>query len=167
LDARTRDGYYPTDAPMNDKMVAVDIWQAAQNTLPYTGLPVALTGKKTPEGAKCTLYVDARALTWDTMENGNRRATLRIAVAAFSTKDKMIAHQIMERASITPGADFNRLLGQPVNFPIQLELPNNTNRVRVVVRDESNGHMGAIDLEPHHIPRTARISKGLGSEGGE
>ena len=164
LRARTRDGYWTTDAPMTDKMVAVDIWQAAQNTLPYTGLPVALTGRPGLGAAKCTLYIDANALSWQIMDNGDRRAVVRIAVAAFSAKDKMLAHQVVEKASVTPAASFTHLLGQPAAFPIEVPLPANTARVRVVARDESNGHMGAVDLDPERIPRQASMPKQVGGD---
>jgi VWFA-related protein len=159
LIARTRDGYYPIEPPLTKDMVAVDLLQAAENTLSYTGLPISITGKNQGDDAACTLYVDAHALTWQTLPNGDSQTTVRIGMASFSSDGKRLAYDVKEMSSTTPAAKFNALMEQPVSFPVQVQLPRKVARLRFVVRDEATGHMGTVDVDPANIPAVAQVPK--------
>jgi len=159
LIARTRNGYYPVDVPMTKDMVALDIEQAANNTFLYTALPVTVTGKVTQNAAACTLYINAQAISWQPLPNGDSRAQFRIAMASFSGSNKRLAYDVKEMASTTPAASFKTLLQRPVALRIQTPLPEGVKRLRFVVRDEATGHMGAIDVDPAHIPTVAEPPK--------
>jgi len=159
LIARTRDGYYSIDVPPTSDMVSVDVSQAAKNTMSYTGLPVTLTGRAAQGNAYCTLYIDAHALSWQPMPNGDSRATVRIGIARLSGKNKLLAYDVKEMASITPARYFRALMDTPVALRVQARLPHGVQRLRFVVRDESTGHMGAVDVDTQNIPADAPIPR--------
>jgi VWFA-related protein len=159
LVARTRDGYYSTDVPMTRDMVSLDVLQAAESTLPYTGLPVTVTGKAANGRIRCTLLVDAQALSWQSLSNGDSRVQVRIAMAGFSGADKRLAYEVKEMSSLTPAAKFQALLREPVAFPVEAPLSGKVKRLRFVVRDESTGHMGTVDVDPNAIPAPAEPPK--------
>ncbi len=155
LTARTRDGYYSTDTPMTKDVVAVDIEQAVENRLLYSGLPVSLTGRANQNTVSCTLYVNAQAISWQTLPNGDSRAQLKVAMAGFNANNKRLSYEVGEKISTTPAADFKALLKRPVALHVQVPVSADVKRLRFVVRDDATGHMGAIDVDPNHIPAIA------------
>jgi hypothetical protein len=80
-------------------------------------------------------------------------------MASFSGSNKRLAYDVKEMASTTPAASFKTLLQRPVALRIQTPLPEGVKRLRFVVRDEATGHMGAIDVDPAHIPTVAEPPK--------
>jgi VWFA-related protein len=159
LVARTRNGYYPVDAPLTKDMVTLDIQQAAFNSFPYTAVPITVTGKANPETATCTLYINSQSLSWQTLPNGDAHAQIRVGMASFSADGKMLHYEGIERAVTTPAADFKALMLRPVVLHVQTQLSKGAKRLRYVVRDDTTGHMGAVDLDPANIPTVAAMPK--------
>jgi len=161
LVARTRQGYFSTDVPMSKEVVAVDISQAAQNTLPYTGLPITLTGKARQGKISFTLYVNAQALSWQSLANGDGRGQISVAVASFSAHDKRLSYQTKDLENVLPAADFKGLRQRFAAFHVQARLPQDAERLRIIVRDKSSGRMGTLDVDAKHIPSHAETPKAL------
>jgi hypothetical protein len=147
LRARTREGYYSVEAPRTKDMLAIDVRQAAENALQYTGLPVVLASEPGKGQTSCRLSIDAHALDWQSMENGDSRAQIRIAVASIGPGNRILAYEVKEKASITKASDFKRLLDQPVTFPLEIALPTTAKRVRFIVRDEASGKIGSAEIK--------------------
>jgi hypothetical protein len=158
LIARTRNGYYPTDVPMTKDMMSRDIYDASLNTLPYTGLPVTVTGKVTQDTVACTLYINAQAVSWQSLPNGDSHAQLRIASASFSA-DKLLDYEVKEKESTIPAANFKAVLQRPLAVHVEVPLSKGVKRLRFVIRDEATGHMGAVDVDPNNIPTAAEMPK--------
>jgi VWFA-related protein len=130
LRATTRDGYYPEtvsdlnpvlDKAMSPKQVEanlqLDLSAALTTTISYNGLGVVAAKSS---GGVYRIQV---------AENG-----------WYDSKNKLLGHIIREetfpRESSNTGA----------SFTLPLELPGNVARVRFVVRDAYNGHMGTVDV---------------------
>jgi VWFA-related protein len=151
LHATTRDGYYPETAadlnPVLDKTMSssqvaanlkLDLSAALTTTIAYNGLNVAATKDG---GETYTLQVAENGLGWSDAEaNGAQHAEATVAAGWYDSKGKLLGHVIREetfpRGSNNAGASFS----------LPVTLPGNAVRIRFVVRDAFNGHMGTVDV---------------------
>src|SRR5271168_1393992 len=151
LRATTRDGYYPETAadlnPVLDKTMSsaqvaanlkLDLSAALTTTISYNGLSVAAT--RSGSGAYA-IQVAENGLGWsDPGPDGAQHAEATVAAGWYDSKGKLLGHVFREetfpRGNSNAGASFTL----PVN------LPDNVTRVRFVVRDAFNGHMGTVDV---------------------
>jgi VWFA-related protein len=151
LHATTRDGYYPETAsdlnPVLDKTMSpqqvaanlkLDLSAALTTTISYNGLTLAAI--KTSGGAY-QIQVAENGIGWsDPGPDGAQHAEATIAAGWYDSKNKLLGHVIREetfpRGNSNAGASFG----------LPLELPAGVGRLRFVVRDAYNGHMGTVDI---------------------
>ncbi len=151
LRATTRSGYYPQTAgdlnPVLDKTMSakqvtknleLDLSAALTTTLSYNGLSV--TAAKNSKG-DYTLHVAENGMAWSEPDaNGAQHAEATIAAAWYDAKGKLLGHTAREetfpRGATNAGA----------TFQLQVPLPGGQTRLRFVVRDAFNGHMGTVDV---------------------
>jgi VWFA-related protein len=151
LHATTRAGYYPEtaadlnpvlDKTMSSRQVAanlkLDLSAALTTTISYNGLSVAAT--KSANGSYA-IQVAENGIGWsDPGADGTQHTEATIAAGWYDSKGKLIGHVIREetfpRGSSNVGA----------NFTLLVALPSGVARVRIVVRDAFNGHMGTVDV---------------------
>jgi VWFA-related protein len=151
LRATTRDGYYPETAsdlnPVLDKTMSpqqvaanlkLDLSAALTTTISYNGL--TLSAIKTSGGAY-QIQVAENGIGWsDPGPDGAQHAEATIAAGWYDSKNKLLGHVIREetfpRGNSNAGA----------SFMLPLELPAGAGRLRFVVRDAYNGHMGTVDI---------------------
>jgi len=151
LRATTRNGYFPEtpadlnpvlDKTMSSKQVAnnlkLDLSAALTTTLSYNGLTV--TAEKSAPG-DYTLHVAENGIAWSEPDaNGAQHAEATIAAAWYDAKGKLLGHtareQTFPRGPANDGATFH----------LQVPLPGGQTRLRFVVRDAMNGHMGTADV---------------------
>jgi VWFA-related protein len=151
LHATTRDGYYPeTPADLNpvlDKTMSssqvtanlkLDLSAALTTTISYNGLSVAAT----KSGADTyTLHVAENGLGWsDAGSNGSQHAEATVAAGWYDSKGKLLGH--VAREETFPRGNN----GAGASFTLPVTLSGNVVRVRFVVRDAFNGHMGTVDV---------------------
>jgi VWFA-related protein len=151
LRATTRDGYYPEtaadlnpaiDKSMDTKQVManlkLDLSAALTTTISYNGLSV--TADKTAKG-QYTVHVAENGVGWsDPDTNGAQHTEATVAAGWYDAKGKLLGHDAREL--IFPRAGSNA--GATFQFPVQLT--GSPVRLRIVVRDALNGHMGTVDL---------------------
>jgi hypothetical protein len=151
LHATTRDGYYPETAsdlnPVLDKTMSskqatanlqLDLSAALTTTISYNGLDIAAT--KSANGAY-QIHVAERGVGWsDPGPDGAQHTEATIAAGWYDSKNKLLGHVIREETFPRGGGNAG------ANFTLPIELPNNVGRLRFVVRDALNGHMGTVDL---------------------
>ncbi len=152
LHATTRVGYYPAsvadmnpvlDKQMSSKQVKanlqLDLSAALTTTIAYNGLDV----KATKTGADLySLHVQESGVAWsEPNANGEQHAEATVAAAWYDAKGKIIGHvareQTFSRGKANDGATFS----------LPVSLPSNAVRLRFVVRDALNGHMGTFDIK--------------------
>ena len=151
LRATTRDGYYPdaaadlnpvTDKSMKAKQVAdnlkLDLSAALTTSISYNGL--AITAKRSAK-SQYTIHVAENGIGWsDPDASGPQHTEATVAAGWYDSKNKLIGHvareQVFKRLGPNDGA----------TFTLPIELPEGTARLRIVVRDALNGHMGTVDL---------------------
>lgn len=151
LHATTRDGYYPEtpadlnpvlDKTMSSNQVAanlkLDLSAALTTTISYNGLSVAAT----KSGADTyTLQVAENGLGWsDAGSDGSQHAEATVAAGWYDSKGKLLGH--VAREETFPRGNN----GAGASFALPVTLPGNTVRLRFVVRDAFNGHMGTVDV---------------------
>ena len=150
LHATTRDGYFPESAadlnPVLDKTMPLkqvqanlklDISGALTSTISYNGLTVTQT-KSGP--AEYTLHVSGNGIGWTEPDaQGRSNAEATVAAAWYDAKGKMIDHVIREET-------FAKTSTGVVLYKLPITLPAKAVRLRFVVRDAHNGHMGTADV---------------------
>jgi VWFA-related protein len=151
LRATTRDGYFPEtkadlnpteDASMKAKQVKanlqLDVSNALTTTMSYNGLDVTAT--KTGDGA-FTVHVAESGIGWSGPNaSGQQHMEATVAAGWYDPKGKLLGHVAHEltcpRGAVGAGASFQlpvAVTGKPV-------------RLRIMVRDAQNAHMGTVDL---------------------
>jgi VWFA-related protein len=151
LHATTRDGYYPEtaadlnpvlDKTMSPKQVAanlkLDLSAALTTTISYNGLSVMASKS---DGGAYAIQVAENGIGWSDPEpDGAQHAEATIAAGWYDSKGKLLGHVLREetfpRGNNNAGA----------SFTLPVTLPGNVTRVRFVVRDAFNGHMGTVDV---------------------
>jgi hypothetical protein len=151
LHATTRDGYYPEttadlnpvlDKTMSAKQVTanlqLDLSSALTTTISYNGLTVTAT-KSAPD--TYALHVAENGIGWSNpAPDSAQHAEATVAAGWYDSKGKLLGHVLREET-------FPRNSGNDgANFTLPVTLPANVARLRFVVRDAYNGHMGTVDL---------------------
>jgi VWFA-related protein len=151
LRATTREGYYPdtaadlnpvVDKTMKAKQVAanlkLDLSAALTTTISYNGL--AITAEKSAKGGY-TIHVAENGVGWsDAGADGGQHTEATVAAGWYDNKNKLLGHAAREEIFKRVGPNDGAIYTLPV------EIPAGTVRVRFVVRDALNGHMGTVDL---------------------
>jgi VWFA-related protein len=151
LHATTRSGYYPETAadlnPVLDKTMSLkqvaanlklDLSAALTTTISYNGLSVAAV--KSADGVYA-IQVAENGIGWsDPGPDGAQHTEATIAAGWYDSKGKLLGHVIREETS--PRGSGNA----GANFTLPIALPSDVVRVRFVVRDAFNGHMGTVDV---------------------
>jgi VWFA-related protein len=151
LHATTRDGYYPESAsdlnPVLDKTMSrqqvaanlkLDLSAALTTTISYNGLNIAATKAS---GGIYLIQVAENGIGWSDLGlDGAQHTEATIAAGWYDSKNKLLGHVIREetfpRGNSNAGASFR----------LPLELPAGVARLRIVVRDAYNGHIGTVDI---------------------
>ncbi len=150
LRATSRDGYFPeTAATLNptldkampaDQMKAnlkLDLSNALLTTISYNGLAVTAERK----GAAYVIHVAEAGIGWsDEGADGDVHEEATVAAGWYDSRDKLLGHVAREllaqRGAPNAGA----------TFELPVEVPKGAARLRIVVRDAINGHMGTVDV---------------------
>lgn len=151
LRATTRSGYYPdaaadlnstTDSGMSAKQaqanLKLDLSNALLSAISYNGLSV--TAKKTGSGA-WVLNVAPNGVGWTSgTTDSSQHAEATVAAGWYDVKGKLLGHVAREEI-------FKRVIenGDAV-YTLPAEPTAGAVRLRFVVRDAINGHMGTVDL---------------------
>jgi VWFA-related protein len=151
LRATTRDGYYPETAadlnPVLDKTMSpgqvaanlkLDLSAALTSTISYNGLSLSAAR---PAGDTYMIQVAENGLGWsEPGPNGAQHAEATVAAGWYDSKGKLLGHVIREETSP------RRNSRDGATYMLPVPLPGGAVRIRFVVRDALNGHMGTIDV---------------------
>jgi VWFA-related protein len=152
LRATTRDGYYPetvgdlnplVDKTMDSKQVTanlrLDLSSALTSTISYNGL--AVTAEKSA-GGMYTVKVGEQGIGWsDPGPDGSQHEEATVAVAWYDARGKVLGH-VARELTCPRGTT-----GAGATFQLPVTVSGNPVRLRVVVRDATNGKMGTVDLK--------------------
>lgn len=158
LHATTRNGYFPaalaatmtaSEAPKQERaQLQLDLSNAVNSTMSYNTLKVSAKKKATAAGA--TTYAitasegnPATAITWRTAPDGKTaQAEATVLAAWYGPQNKLLGHVAQELTAARP-ASSNAAATFELTVPIGAAKPI---RLRLVVRDAINGHMGTVDI---------------------
>jgi hypothetical protein len=153
LRALTRDGYYPESAaelnPVLDKVMKqkqvkanlqLDISGALTTQIPYNGLDVAAAKSGADE---YTITVAGSGIGWiEPGPNGGEHEEATVAAGWYDAKNKLLGRVIREETCLKP-ADSNA----GCNYKLPVTLTGKPVRMRFMVRDALNGHIGTFDIK--------------------
>jgi VWFA-related protein len=151
LRARTRDGYYalPEAPAPTGKLVRAQIGAALMSPLTFNAIPIvstATTVVRDPPRAEVKFVVDVSSFSWSPLPDGRQQANMEIAVVDFSRKDKA-QHAVTRSYTATihseqPKAHENQRIVFHIDAPVTLP----AGHLRLLIRDETTGHMGTADI---------------------
>jgi VWFA-related protein len=155
LHATTRDGYYPAESSTQNAALSeppkqakaqlqLDISNAVTSAMTYNGLDV----KPIRDGAEYDLKVRSIGLEWRRVDPQTDRAEVTAIAAWYNAKGQLLGHAGRELTANRPtGAD--QAVQHDTDFRLPVPpLPLSATRLRFVVRDALNGHMGTADTRP-------------------
>jgi len=161
LKATTRDGYFAEPTEKTAEMVKekdelsslkFDLNAAAMSNMIYTGLAVTAApdttkGTKLGQSGVYKVTIAAGGFEWRPQgDTGNTSiAEVSIMVQSFSRKNKPLTGAVSEHTATSeaPAAELGK---GSAAFSIPLKVPDDAARLRFVVRDLYNGHIGTADL---------------------
>jgi len=161
LTATTRSGYFAEPVEKTAEMVKekdelsslkFDLDAAAMSNMIYTGLAVTAEpdkakGTKLGESGVYKVTIAAGGLEWRPQSDGANSsiAEVSIMVQSFSAKNKPLTNAVSEHnaTSEAPPAELSK---GSAAFDVAVKIPENAVRIRFVVRDLYNGHIGTADL---------------------
>ncbi|HEY0307070.1 MAG TPA: VWA domain-containing protein [Acidobacteriaceae bacterium] len=158
LTATTRTGYFAE--PLNKTAETVktasglselkfDLTAAALSNMSYNGLSVTVSRDPAQSGhaTGSVVYdvaIGAGGLNWHPAGTANM-AEVSIMVQSFSAKGKPLSNAVSEH-NATSAAQPSELQTRSARFHVPVTVPPNAERIRFVVRDLFNGHVGTFDL---------------------
>jgi VWFA-related protein len=165
LTARTRQGYYafaePEETP--DEQIDLALSIAVRNPIPYTLIPLTLSAKRLdnlPRASELTVSLDRNALYWTKLSNGDLRAEITLVTASLRDDNRVLKYKVREFESVVSKQKAASLRNLPLVFTVQAEVPPKSVRIRCIVRDAQNEHIGTADLATNE---TQSIVKAQGS----
>jgi hypothetical protein len=154
LRALTRDGYYPEtaadinpvlDKQMNQKQIKanleLDLSGALTTQISYNGLDVKATKSGQDE---YMVVVTGNGIAWsdpNPQANGEQHEETTVAAGWYDAKNKLLGRVIRELICPRPADNGGCAYKLPVT------LTGKAVRLRFVVRDALNGHMGTADVK--------------------
>jgi hypothetical protein len=153
LSAIAREGYYAvldsSPAPEDlDRLLSL----AVINPLSYHSLQIQararLSGTQQQRTAHLEVTLDANRLHWETPAADNRPCEITVVAAGFSTKGVLVTHALKEFQINVDEKKYARLTKTGMLMGLSMPIPPAAVRMRVVVRDSTNGNMGTADLTP-------------------
>jgi VWFA-related protein len=151
LRATTRDGYFPlSEADLNpvlDKTMTasqirsnlqLDLSGALTTTISYNGLAVTAVHMS---GDTYAIRVAEDGIGWsDPGTDGAQHEEATVAAGWYDAKGKLLGHVAREEVSPRGGPNAG------ASFTLPIAPPQGVVRLRIVVRDALNGHMGTVDV---------------------
>jgi VWFA-related protein len=150
LRATTRDGYFPVvNADLNpvtdtttkpeqlQHTLELDLSSALSSKISYNGLDV--TAEK-GSGNDWTIHVKGSGIGWSDPSGGTRHAEATVLAGWYDAKGRLVGHIAREETE-------SRVSGSLMEtFTLPVRMPSGVVRLRFIVRDAFNGHIGTFDV---------------------
>jgi len=155
LVVHVRAGYYTNgdrtaDAPLTTALTELNT--AAMEAIPYTGLAVAVSSldRGGPDKlSHCHLLLNADRLTWQPTEDGSHyTGELLIGSTTFSAKNRVLNYSAQRFTVTLSAAQYDARAKLQPSFAVEVSLPPGAAALRIVVRDQGNGHLGSTEMRP-------------------
>ncbi len=152
LHATTRNGYFP-DAAATQNMatnepprqaraqLVMELSNAVNSAITYNGLDVAAARN----GAAWTLSVKGNGMDWRDVNGKTEQTEATVMAAWYDSKGKLLGHSGKELVASRATAGPND--SSPAIFTLPVTLTGNAVRLRFIVRDAVNAHIGTVDVQ--------------------
>ncbi len=151
LTATTRSGYYPGESSQENSSAAAeyDLTTAAESVVPLNGLRVSVDLDSSSSDPQSTyiVHVAAANLTWMPKPDGGATASVYIMAVSLNAKNKILGHTLHGMtATAKAGAKLDNAK-EIADFSFTSQPLPKATTYRFVVRDNSSGRMGSVDLK--------------------
>ncbi len=151
LRVRTREGYYglPDSLPANGKEVDDQISEALHSPLFYNGVPffsTVVTVIRDPPRARVSFTVNADAFAWAPASKGRMEAKMDVAAADFSSKDQLLHTVTRSYTAFLRQDEVQSSDTKKITVRIETPVSLTATRLRLVIRDQTTGHIGTANI---------------------
>lgn len=168
LTARTQHGYYAYPDGFEGQSEQIDFALSRAVTSPVafksisfrvngirlTGAQPKNKGQTSAGTARLILAIDRDGLTWEPEPNGDQRAEVTLVDSELSVSGSVLAYKVREvELMLTNKQGPN----DPAKLSVRVDVPAKTDRIRMVLRDATTGHLGTLDL-----PAAALVASNMG-----
>jgi VWFA-related protein len=122
-------------------------------TVPPSADPAAKPASPNRRTAEVRFLVDASTASFDVLEGNIQHCSLEFVIGTF-VGNKMIAHEGHTLAGNFKPETFAAMMKQGILFRDHIDIPDGNVRLRLLVRDGRNGHIGTVD-----VPYPTEIAK--------
>jgi hypothetical protein len=146
--------------------MAATLVEAIRSGSAYTEIAFDASGSYQGGGlvAQFRVYIDPDSLSWKTMEDCGRKATVSVIVGGESADSKVIDYQAKEFEAMQTKAEQAGATRKAVILSIDYEVPAEAVRIRVVTRDAASGRLGSFELPAKRIHGVAGSRPAVQSE---
>ncbi len=150
LQVITKIGYFslPKNAPDPQQQIAIDMYDAADATLPLHALELTVSDVVRQPDTRTVhfvLHVKPSHLGWAVRENNIKQANLVLGMLSLSRGKKILASRF-ETVQLHSSAADPDAVQEEVRFKLTARIPPKTETVRIVLRVADNGRTGTVDL---------------------
>jgi VWFA-related protein len=157
ITARTQRGYfaYPEGFEGGGGQIEFGLSRAVTSPLPFHSVDFSAFGQLTNDAAKTphersarlVLAIQRDSLSWTPQANGNQRAEVTLVTSEISSSGRVLGYRVREvEVVLTKSQLEGPSAHDPVRLSVRVDLPAQTDHLRLVVRDASSGHLGTFDL---------------------
>jgi len=135
-----------------------DLLRAMQSAAAYKEIVFDASGRfaSADDPAQFRLYVASDSFSWKALENGDRLATLSVAIAVVSKTDSITGQQVKRfELQKTKAEQTSAAKGLVLN--LSYAVPADADRVRFVLRDSATGRLGSFELPVKRIAAAQAI----------
>jgi VWFA-related protein len=156
LRAMTKTGYYapepPTEADPHPQPVnAMDeISEAAQSGVVFDALGmtvVKVVRHPDHSSAEVTVVLKSTHLRWQAANDGASGANITVAAVSLSGRREILASKLEKLTVLSNTQDAARLAQSDTLLTVTILVPRHTASVRVVIRADDGGQVGAVELD--------------------
>lgn len=121
---------------------------ALGNTASYVDIRFDASGKSLASGQplQLRLFIDPRSLSWNSLENGDRKAVVTVAIAGISSGGAVLGPQAKQFEVFQTKAEQSSAAPKAVIIGTAFPLPPDSVRVRFILQDISSEHLGSFEL---------------------
>jgi VWFA-related protein len=153
LVAVTKAGYYAPDAhsPISPQHQAMlQLAEAVRSPITFDALEVSISSlvrHPDTQTADFTVQLKSKNLDFEASENGSSVAEVILAAASLNQYGNILTSKIKTFRFVTQPEDLDRLPDVVARFLLQLRVPRETRRVRVIIQANEDGRMGSAEMD--------------------
>lgn len=166
LRVTTKSGYYAPDLQEQDAPQMIQVFQmseAGKSTLPFHSIPLRIhhiTRTLNAKSVEFTIVAEGNHLSWQPDGQQQSLTELTIGGLSFSAENKKLSSSFRNVNMMARSQEASVLRETKPALKVLLDIPPNTDHVRLIVSSRKDGKLGCIDV-PRSVIEAAPVTAGI------